>query len=248
MTHVDAIKILIAEDEMIIAADIARLLGKSGYEVAGISTRGEDVLKVIESTRPDIILMDIALRGSIDGVETATRILQQYRIPVIFVTSNIDDKTFQRAKVAKPYAFIAKPFQESDLIRAIEITLERMEEDASTHGESAHEVSAMDDRLFIRDKEQMVKVGIQDILYVEADRNYCKIHSTGKTFLVSVPMGSIEQYLPPDVFIRTHRSFIVNIRSVSSIDEHHEFLMIDKTSVPISRRLREDVIRRFKMI
>lgn len=248
MTQADSIKILIAEDEMIIAADIASQLGKMGYELAGISTRGEDVLKLLESMRPDIILMDIALRGKMDGVETAVQILQHHRIPVIFVTSNADDATFQRAKTAKPYAFIAKPFQQKDLQRAIEITLERMEVELQPRPELADQVSTLDDRLFIHDKDQLVKVVIQDILFLEADRNYCKIYTADRAFLVSVPMSNIEQHLPPDVFMRTHRSFIVNLKSVSSINENHESLMIDKHSVPVSRRLKERVISRFRMV
>lgn len=242
------IKILIAEDEMLIAADIARVIGKAGYEVAGISTRGEDVLKVVESTRPDIVLMDIALRGKMDGIETAMHILKEHQIPVIFVTSNADEGTFQRAKAAKPYAFIGKPFRETDISRAIEMTLERIREERPVDAATGMHITAMDDRLFVRSNEHLLKVQLMDILYLQADRNYCKIHTREKAFLVSVPMGNIEHHLPMHIFVRTHRSYIVNIRAVSSIDEHHEFLMIDKDTIPVSRRLRDEVIKRFKMI
>ena len=120
-------KILIVEDEMIIAADLSIQLSKLGYEVIGIHTRAEDTLKSLRDSRPDVILMDIILSGEMNGITAAQEILKHHQIPVIFLTSNVDDATFQQAKTAKPYAYISKPFRKDDLSRAIEITLERID-------------------------------------------------------------------------------------------------------------------------
>ncbi|MEO8406482.1 MAG: response regulator, partial [Chitinophagaceae bacterium] len=122
------IKILVVEDEMIIAAKISMQLNGLGYEVTGILPRGEEALLHVEENRPDIVLLDINLKGNLDGIETALQLQKQTDIPVIFLTANADDATFNRAKAAKPYAFISKPYKQLDLQRAIELTISRMAE------------------------------------------------------------------------------------------------------------------------
>ncbi|MEZ4930859.1 MAG: response regulator [Saprospiraceae bacterium] len=251
MTADNPAKIMMVEDDMIIAADISMQLTKLGYEVTGINTRGEDALKMLEGNRPDIILMDIVLSGKMNGIETAQIILERFQIPVIFLTSNSDDATFQQAIKAKPYAFISKPFQKADLARTIQLALQRIaveQESADENENSEDHVSAMEDRLFIRHKNQMVKVLLTDILYAEADRNYCKIHTENQTYLLSVPLRNIESQLPSDLFVRVHRSFVVNLKKVDAISESHESLTIQSHQVPIARRSKEEIIKRLKMI
>ncbi|MCB0552108.1 MAG: LytTR family transcriptional regulator DNA-binding domain-containing protein, partial [Phaeodactylibacter sp.] len=230
--------------------DISMQLTKMGYEVVGINTRGEDALNTIENNRPDIILMDIVLTGKMNGIEAARIILKKFQVPLIFLTSNSDDATFQRALTAKPYAFISKPFQKSELERTLKLTLQRIaiEQESAPSPESTDHVSAMDDRLFIRHKDQMVKVLLTEILYAEADRTYCKIHTELQTYLLSVPLRNLESQLPADHFLRVHRSFVVNLKKIDAISEYHEYLIIQSHQVPISRRSKEEVIKRLKMI
>ena len=238
------------EDDMIIAADISMQLTKFGYEVIGINTRGEDALNTIENNRPDIILMDIVLTGKMNGIETALVILEKYQVPVIFLTSNSDDATFQQASAAKPYAFISKPFQKSNLERTLKLALQRIavEQESEPVPESSDHVSAMEDRLFIRSKGEMVKVLLKEILYAEADRNYCKVFTENESYLLSVPLRNIEAQLPADQFIRVHRSFVVNLQKIDSVSEYNEYLTIQSKQVPIARRTREDVIKRLRMV
>ncbi|MCB0707767.1 MAG: LytTR family transcriptional regulator DNA-binding domain-containing protein [Lewinellaceae bacterium] len=250
MTENISPKILMVEDDMIIAADISMQLTKLGYEVVGINTRGEDALNTIENNRPDIVLMDIILTGKMNGIEAARIILEKFQVPVVFLTSNSDDATFQQALTAKPYAFISKPFQKSNLERTLKLALQRIavERESEPVIESTDHVSTMDDRLFIRHKDQMVKVLLSEILYAEADRNYCKIHTEKQTYLLSVPLRNIESQLPATHFFRVHRSFVVNLKKIDAISEYHEYLTIQSHQVPISRRSKEEVIKHLKMI
>ena len=244
-------KILMVEDDMIIAADISMQLAKLGYEVIGINTRGEDALSTIENNRPDIVLMDIVLSGKMNGIETALIVLEKFQVPVIFLTSNADDATFQQAIKAKPYAFISKPFQKSDLERTLKLTLQRIaveRESAPENDASEDHVSTMDDRLFIRHKNQLVKVLLTDILFAEADRNYCKIYTEKQTYLLSIPLLNIASHLPSDIFIRVHRSYVVNLKKVDAISEYHENLTIQSHQVPIARRSKEEVVKRLRMV
>ena len=243
-------KILMVEDDMIIAADISMQLTKFGYEVIGINTRGEDALNTIAHNRPDLILMDIVLSGKMNGIEAARIILEKFQVPLIFLTSNSDDATFQRALNARPYAFISKPFQKSDLERTIKLTLQRIAVERASEPvqENTDHVSAMEDRLFIRHKNQMVKVLLSEILYAEADRNYCKVYTEEQSYLLSVPLRNIEAQLPSDHFFRVHRAFVVNLTKIDAISEYHEYLAIRSHQVPISRRSKDEVIKRLKMI
>ncbi|WP_421947013.1 LytR/AlgR family response regulator transcription factor [Phaeodactylibacter xiamenensis] len=243
-------KILMVEDDMIIAADISMQLTKLGYEVIGISTRAEDALKTLESNRPDIILMDIVLSGKMNGIEAAKVVLEKFQVPVIFLTSNADDASFQEALTAKPYAFITKPFQKSHLERTIKLALQRIavEEESAPAPEASDHVSAMEDRLFIRSKGEMVKVLLKEILYAEADRNYCKVFTENESYLLSVPLRNIEAQLPADQFIRVHRSFVVNLQKIDAISEYHEYLTIQSSQIPIARRAKEEVVKRLRMV
>jgi len=116
-------KILIVEDERIIALDLQRRLMRFGYPDPVITTNGLDALKAIDSNRPDIILMDIMLSSDFDGIETATIINEKYNIPLIFLTAYSDEKTVERAKKAEPYGYILKPFKEKELYTTIDIAL-----------------------------------------------------------------------------------------------------------------------------
>lgn len=245
-----ATKILMVEDDMIIAADISLQLTKLGYQVIGINTSGVDAIKTIEGNRPDIILMDIVLTGDMNGIDAAHIILERFQIPLIFLTSNSDDATFQKAIRAKPYAFISKPFQKSDLERTLKLTVQRIvaDQEIVDAQDSIDHISTMNDRLFIRHKNELVKVLLSDILYAEADRSYSKIHTDKHTYLLSVPLRTIESQLPSDVFVRIHRSYVVNLSKVDSISEYHEYLTIQSHKISIARRSKEEVVKRLKMI
>ncbi|MCX7788308.1 MAG: response regulator [Spirochaetes bacterium] len=118
-------RILIVEDENIVALDIKMHLRKYGFQVAGIFSSGEEVLAHIEEAKPDLILMDIKLQGNLDGLETSRIIKERYGLPVVFLTAFADEATLQRAKVMEPFGYIIKPFEEKELRTAIVIGLYR---------------------------------------------------------------------------------------------------------------------------
>lgn len=244
------IKILVVEDDMITAADISLQLTQAGYEVSGITPRGEDALKSIESTRPDLVLMDVHLKGALDGVETARQVTEQYGIPLIFLTANSDAATYNRAKTARPFAFISKPFQPVDLERAIELAFERATGGSTSEptAELSEQPFLLDDRIFVRHHDRMVKVLFHEVLFVEAERSYCKIFADDKEYLLAVPLGTLEEKLPRQYFMRVHRSFIVNLSRVDALSEQQESLIFGKLQVPLSRSFRDEVVARLRLV
>ncbi len=123
-------KILVTEDEGIVAMDVESRLQALGYAVTGVAASGEEAIRLADSTRPDLVLMDIKLLGELDGVAAAEEIRARFNIPVIYLTAYADDLTLQRARVTEPYAYLIKPFEERELLTAIEIALYKHEMEA----------------------------------------------------------------------------------------------------------------------
>ncbi len=121
----DKARILVVEDEAIVAMDIAATVHNLGYEVTDTVPSGKQAIASVEENRPDVILMDIGLKGEMDGIETAEQIRSQYSIPVIYVTAYADEKTLERAKTTAPCGYVTKPFEERDLRIALEVGLYR---------------------------------------------------------------------------------------------------------------------------
>jgi DNA-binding LytR/AlgR family response regulator len=241
------VKILVVEDEMLIGAKISMQLTNLGYEVTGIVPRGEEAILHVQENKPDIILIDIQLRGKLDGIETALQIQKIASIPIIYLTANSDEATFNRAKNSKPFAFISKPYKQLDLQRAIELTISRMaenESDDSVDASVEEQSYILSDRIFIRSRDKMIKILLADILYIEADRNYCRIFTKNKEHLLSITLKTIEEKLPANIFLRTHRSYIVNLAHIEEVADGH--IIIDQKPVPISAGLKEQLMQRIQ--
>lgn len=254
----NAIKILIVEDEMVIAANISLQLSELGYDVTGILPRGEEALSHIKIEKPDIILLDISLKGDMDGIETAHEIQKHYKIPIIYLTANSDEAHFKRAKETHPYAFISKPFKKLDLQRAIELTIDRIsfekniansekgnsEESTVTNGNATDFI--LNDRIFVRHNEKMLKIDIKDIYYIEADRNYCRIFSQGREYLLVMTLKDIDEKLPQNHFLRIHRSYIINLSQIDEVAGTH--VVISKKAIPMSKAMRSELLKRLQTI
>jgi diguanylate cyclase (GGDEF)-like protein/PAS domain S-box-containing protein len=116
-------RILIVEDEGLIARDIEDMVRNAGYEVAAVVGTGEEAVEKAERTHPDLILMDIILRGAMDGVEAAEKIREQFNIPVIYLTAHTDENTLERAKLTEPLGYTLKPVEQKELMTVMEMAL-----------------------------------------------------------------------------------------------------------------------------
>tara|TARA_R110000823_G_scaffold171736_9_gene304226 strand:- start:77797 stop:80235 length:2439 start_codon:yes stop_codon:yes gene_type:complete len=137
-------KILIVEDESIVAMDIKRRLEKLGYRVTGMAPSAKKAMALLETDLPDIILMDIHLGGSMDGIDIANIVNQTYHVPVIFITAYSEEATMGRATKALPYGYLLKPFSERDLYAVISISLERSKWDRELQRRETHLKLAID--------------------------------------------------------------------------------------------------------
>jgi DNA-binding LytR/AlgR family response regulator len=220
-------KILIVEDEPIIASDIEMTLEELGYQVVGIEDNAEDALTLIEKTHPDLVLLDINLEGDIDGIMLAEDINSQFQIPFVFLTSNADKLTINRVKRTNPSGFIVKPFSEKDLQSNIEIALFSKPDKPIKPRRN----------FFIKDGGSLVKIKVDDLLFLKADDNYTRLFTLEKSYILSSTLKKVAEKLPFDNFIRIHRSYIINIQFIDRIKDGK--LYIGKHKLPIGRSYQE---------
>ena len=244
------IKILIVEDEPVIAADLKYRLFDMGYEVIESLRSGEEALEFLEKEIPDLILMDIQIEGAIDGIQTAQQILKNHPIPIIFLTSNTDESTFTKARATRPHAFISKPFRGRDLQYSIESAVTRLHEKSDSIVEEITTSEAnqlIADRIFVKDKNKLIRILLKDILIVEADGYACKIHTAEKVYSLSFTLKKfLESGALPTWLIRIHRSFAVNIRHIESISD--TYLIVHQQKIPLGRNYLTDLKERLKIV
>ena len=123
-------RIVVVEDEMIVARDLQSTLIRLGYEVPAMAASGEEALVKVAAVRPDLVLMDIHLAGEMDGITAAEHIRQHDGLPVVFLTAHSDEATFQRAQLSEPFGFVSKPFEERELEIALGMALYRHQVEA----------------------------------------------------------------------------------------------------------------------
>ena len=230
---------------MIIAANLSLQLSNMGYEVTGIESRGEEAIAHALFNTPDIILMDINLKGKLNGIETVSAIQGKNNIPVIYLTANSDETTFARAKKTHPYAFISKPFNKLDLHRTIALLANQITEKPDHH-KNQNEIEVLEDRIFVRHNGRMQKLLLEDILYIEADRNYCTLVTNPTKHVLTNTLKVMEDKLPKSSFVRVHRSYIINVSKLDVVADGH--LEIGRKVIPIGKSYKELLLNRLHTI
>lgn len=153
-------RIMVVEDEGIVAMDIKNTLKSLGYDVVAVAASGEEAIEKATETRPDLALMDIRLKGDMDGVEAAEKLNDRFDIPVVYLTAYSDEHTLHRAKVTEPFGYILKPFEKRELYTAVEMALykHKMEVELRFSKESFHAiVSKSPDGIIIVDREGVAR-------------------------------------------------------------------------------------------
>ncbi len=229
------VRVIIVEDEPLVAADLKNQLRKAGLDVVAMFESGEEIIAYLKGDDADVILMDVRLYGPLDGIDTAHEINKRHNIPILFLTANTDNQTFKRAKLTFPHGFLSKPFRIKDVLHSIELALEESESLEETASESSEKY--LPDRVFIKKNEYLHKVMYHDILYIEADRAYCKIVTLENSFTLSQTLKKIEDRIKVPYLLRVHRSFIINTHNVDKISEG--FVYINEHRIPVSRSYRE---------
>jgi len=179
MNPSDNKKILIVEDELLVAEDIAFRLKSLGYRITDIVISGHDALSSVKKEIPDLILMDILLKGELDGIQTHEIINKNYNIPLVYLTSFSDEKTFSRAKLTQPFGYIIKPFEERELHTAIEVALYKhsMEMHLERQLRSEELISRISTKLLATKTEDL------DSAIIDSLKNFSEYAGVDKSFI-----------------------------------------------------------------
>lgn len=245
------VKILIVEDELIIAEDMRDILEDLGYEVVGVTGDAEEAKRILSATSPDLVMVDITLGTEQLGLALAMEITEKFKTPFIFCTSHADPVTISKATKLHPSGYLVKPFDQKGLFSAIEVALANFAKNRIPATIENNEESAkfsniiIKDALFIKEGHLYVKVMINEIRWLNPDGNYTTIHQKeGKKHLVRMPLKDLHEQLPRDKFFRTHRSYVVNLDYIEAIN--NQTIYIEDQPIPLGKSFREELLMQIK--
>lgn len=228
------IRILIVEDELIIAEDIRTKLISLGYNVTGIAMTADEAERLLESDRPDLVMLDILIKGERDGIDLARLIRENYKIPFIFLTSHADRSTVERARSVLPDGYLLKPFTDKDLFAAIEVAIFRKSDEAEKKYEELPG-KILQDCIFIKKDYFLIKVKFDDLLWMRSEGNYLELCCTGdKKHLIRSPLKDFLNKLPAESFLQVHKSYAVNIKHIDAIE--YTTISVENHSIPVGRK------------
>ncbi len=244
------IKILIVEDNVIIADDMQSMLEEIGYEIVDNVIVYEQAVDVLKNNEVDLVLIDIILASDKTGIDLGKHIRENYNIPFIFVTSNSDRATVENAKTVKPDGYLVKPFEQQDLYTSIEIALsnfnynaklkDRQGDDIGDAGDGIASNSVLKDSIFVKKQHLYYRIQFEDIQFIKADNVYLEVNTADKKFLVRSPLKDYLEKLPRNKFYRAHKSYIVNVDHIDAINSKD--IMINNNLIPISKDFKEFII------
>ena len=239
------LKILVVEDDPMIAESVQDILGVLKHEIVGVADDAEKAIAICNETLPDLALLDIQIGGDIDGVDLADLLNQNFQIPFIFTTAFADNDTIARAKSKGPYGYLVKPYGIKDMNAAIEVAMSAFERFKKA-SESPAMSRVIQDSIFLKVDSKLIKVKIEDILYIEAKGDYALFKTKEKGHIVHTTMKRVEDRLNDYNFAKVHRSFVINLAKIIDIEESN--LLIDNKVIPISRANKEALIKRLNLL
>ena len=239
----EKVKILVVEDEVIIADNICDTLEDLGYECLEPAINYTEAIAIIEADRPDIAILDVQLAGVKTGIDLAKTIRDKYNFPFIFLTSNADAATVNLAKEVMPPAYLIKPFSKDDLYTSIEIALHNF---SKKIGDVKDNNLVIKDSLFVKDKGYYKKVKFNDIMYIESSHVYVEIFLiNNQKLLVRTSLNDILNNLN-EYFIRVHRGYIINTNHLNQISS--TVVVVGDKNIPFGKKYREDILAKINVI
>lgn len=217
------IKILIGEDDVLIAEHLKSILLKLGFHEIVLGHNKKSILSLIERNEPHIALLDINMDSKYTGIEIGEYIQTNFGFPVIYITAYAEINTIERALKTRPAGYILKPFNSPEIYSSIRIALQGRIQDKF---------------IIFKDGYVEVKLDINQILYIQADDNYLDIISKHKKYSIRHTLFEIMKELDEHIFFRVHKSFIVNINYVSELSSNS--VLLRNTKIPVSRSFYKD--------
>lgn len=223
------VKVLIVEDNVIIADDIQSTIENLGYTVLKNVISYEKAVVALNENNIDLVFIDINLATSKTGIDLANYINSNFKIPFIFLTSQSDGATIEKASKTNPYSYLVKPFDKNNLHASIEIAVKN-------HNSKKADIKPEEDFIFVKKGDLYCKIFFKDISYIKSDNVYLDIYclknekyilrSTLKKFILKLP----------DYFYKCHKSYIINLNCISAFNK--KTVIIKENEIPVSIEFR----------
>ena len=215
----DNVSVLIIEDLVRESNLLTKVLEANNYTVVGVATNFKDAINLFYKIKVDIVIIDIFLDGAPDGVTFAETINSVPGVskPFVFLSSSTDRKIFERAKLTQPFSFLLKPFNELEVLYAIEMAVEKFYAQTDVFLNEGEDTVISNEYLFIKKGKSLKKIRISDIIYINVEDKYCNIITANEKFVILISLTKILKLLDDAVFFRTHRNFIVNAEKIIEI-------------------------------
>lgn len=248
--NINKLQILIVEDDPLYAVELQMLVEEIGYDVLSVVESSGEALDLIFSESPDLILMDIGIKGRLNGIEVGVKV-KSLNIPILYITS-FDNETYHRkASQSNMVGYLVKPLSKYSIQSAISLAMQNVsagQGEKHNHKEKADNFF-LNDYFFFKKRQIYQKVAIHDFCIVEADGDYINVYTdAGEKYVARMAMSQIESQLPPDTFFRVHRSYIINLTKITSVNFSENILESGGKFVPISKSKKKEFSKRINKL
>jgi len=233
------IKVLIVEDQVLIAETLKAMLQQLGFSITGMFASGDDLIAAYREGMADVILMDVNLANNTNGIDTSKQIGKQSNIPIIYLTEVRDDKQRKKAIAeTNAVAYLSKPFNIADVSAAIELAAKHLEDKPLT---------ILEDSIFLKEGLSYYKIKLADILWVKADGSYCTMKCKEREITFSYNLNAMVGKLSSVTeLVRVHRSYIVNASHIDKIQDAR--IWVAGNEIPLGGSYRDNFFSKFRFL
>jgi DNA-binding LytR/AlgR family response regulator len=228
-----AITILLIEDDYLNRRLTRKILAEQGFRILEAANYNE-AIPILEKEFVDLLILDINLgENNLDGITIGQILKEKFAIPFIYLTAYETQDIINKAITTKPISYLTKPLKPADLLASIMMTLNKSEE-----------IKQKDVHIIVKEDEYYLKIPIDQIDFFESEGNYLLVHSNFKVFKYRSTLLQVLGFLPGEIFLQTHRAFVVNIEKIEMFNTKH--LIIKNKTIPISKNFLNKLIGIFK--
>lgn len=244
ITDSTKIRILIVEDDELIRSLLEIIISELGHHIVASVDNAIDALVAYSVHQPHVVISDIEIKGSTDGIELAKKLLQIKKCQLLFLTGNSNSETFNKAKKLAPLAFISKPIVRVDFERTIDLAVEHSSETIGFVTQSM----PVEGCLYTRIGNKLRKISIADIEYIEVDGKYSSISVAQRLVNCKISLKELQAKLPQKDFVQVNRSSVINLNCIEDIDMARQMIKMPSAEISIGRNFKESLLNRLNLI
>ena len=244
------LNILIIEDDKELALELSEILEDYKYNVVAVARNYKDALTKYYQFNIDLVIIDIFLGDNPEGItfaETISTVPNAIK-PFLFLTSSKDQQIFERAKLTNPFRYLLKPFNELELLYAIEMAIEKFYGQINVFASKTEDTVIAKEYLFIKKKNTLKKVNFNNIIYIEVDNRYCNIITEIENFIIQISLSKVYEYLTQNFFKQVHRKYIVNTDMIEEISLSKNSLLLKNNHLISFSESYRDIIKSFSIL